>query len=298
MLQVKVMLFILVGLLVLSCTKTTNAEYNELKIESLELNSNILVFSEELICSCSIINNSDSLNYSWFSNIDGVLESNISIIKFQPRNYIGIHTLVCTVEDNIGNTAQAEVYFEVKPPESSLQYDLSEYFPLNINNEWIYGSYYDTHTALLQDTVINQNADLSFIMKQGIFNYPPNSYYYTNYLWENDGLYKTIKVNDSSSEDSISVKRLILKRFAYNNEEWFSNKENYIAEYEKFHKINIIDSLCVNNSGWSYDFIETFYNVVLFDDKYYYAKDVGYIGSKSNDLDTSFQELLFFKVYD
>jgi hypothetical protein len=291
--MIKTLTIIIVSLLAISCSIIDDNSDETVSIERLELNTNILFFFDEVICTCITDYDSNSLTYNWTSDIDGLIDINSETIIFQPKNYIGNHILKCTITNDDGISAEKEISFEMKPPDGSDQFNLSDYFPLAINNNWIYGHYTPSTTALLQKKIVKKNEDLSFKMKEGVYNFPPGSYFFSDFKWEDDALFRYYEYEHMDRTIEI-IKKFVLKKYAYHNEEWFTQEEDYAS----YHTINIVDSLVVSNEGWSFSFQQTFYDVALIDNTYYYARNVGFIGRKKNINNDISEEILDYEIFE
>ena len=116
----------------------------------------------------------------------------------------------------------------VNEPENN-KVDLTPYFPLAIDNMWIYkndGEFENTVTEfLIVDTLRDNTNKLVYRAKEGILNFPNNEYLDVFLMWDADGLWQYYCYDDSCYNDSLNMitpdfKLLMIKSKAEIGEKW------------------------------------------------------------------------------
>ena len=185
--------------------------------------------------------------------------------------------------------------------------DLSNYFPLNIGNTWIYYSFGGAELAVVQhsviDTLIHSDGTKLFKMKKGILGFPTDSYYFEYYAWKEDGLWYYFCESDTCFDGVgnafplikyLQIKTPVNIGHEWTTESWISNKPIFIVES--------LDTLELHNEWGSFLMDSIFYEVATISryninsgdttiTQMNYAPNVGYIGSDNYDL-------LHFEIYN
>lgn len=107
--------------------------------------------------------------------------------------------------------------------------NLSNYFPLKIENDWCYESDGIGEWAIVErtivDTIRDNDGHLLFKAKWGVKNYPNDEYAAEYYYWGELGLYKYYcgiedTCKDQSGEDLPPIYNLPIKSPSYESEIW------------------------------------------------------------------------------
>jgi len=195
-------------------------------------------------------------------------------------------------------------------------FDLSNYFPLQIGNSWIYEMENIGEWAILQrtivDTIRNNERQLLYKAKWGILNYPPDSYLFEYYYWNNSGLNKySCGIEDTCKNTTGEILppylELIIKSPVYEGEKWNRGPEWLTSE--RLVEFSILDSLVIYNKVSSTICDTIFYNVAVISytnttsnetvNTYeYYAPNFGLINYYTiSETDTVYQlRLLDYKI--
>ena len=165
--------------------------------------------------------------------------------------------------------------------------DLSNYFPLEIGNDWIYESRGSTEYSIIEKLVVDTLRDvqnnLVYKMKSGTIGFPPGSYLYEYYCCDSDGIWEYFCITDTCYDSTTNVinpeyKYLILKSSTIENEIWGSDIRHFQFLKLDTHRVyieNRIDTIFQDVAV-----LKKFLPYGSAYDLHYYAPEVGFIGTK------------------
>jgi hypothetical protein len=191
------------------------------------------------------------------------VQQSIKVAKFTKRNIMKVIILTFII---IFLSSCSE---DSTNPEQEKN-DLSGYFPLKIGNSWTYEMQNMGEWAILQRAIIDTIRDKDNILFYksifGVINYPPDSYSFEYYCWDNSGLYKySCGVEDTCQDNSGNIypayQQLYIKSSVYEGEEWNRGPEWLTSD--NMIEYNLVEKLHVKNQIHSYSIDTLFTNVAL-----------------------------------